>query len=472
MTEAPGTASAAPPTGHGTQTLAPNALSALGQTLRRWQFWLVLAGIGVLAAAVVQFFASPDQERYGLESTELEGYGALAQVLQEQGVEIQLSRSAEETTELMEKHPEATVTIFEVGPPPPAEVIEEVSGAEREVIWLAPSPETLEGLFGAQAPELLPAPTQGLFDSALPLAADPEGDLPSCASEAGRAAESLRTSGTVFAGDLVTDDAVDPCFTLSSAPEPAGEGSEQIPSAALLDTQHGTFFGSPTALTNQHITTAGHATLGLHLFGQNDQLIWYTPTGADLTESTQEQWASPWDYIPTWVAPLMWWLLICTAVLILVEGRRHGPIISEALPVEVPASESAEGRGRLYQSANATRESARALRSAHLLRTGRLLRLGPLPAEQTVIDALARQVGQPPSRVADELDAGRVGSNASLVRFAQRLLAQENELRVRLGFSPGAGHIQKASTSGATEAGTAQHAMHETPYDIDEGSDR
>lgn len=447
---------------------AQTALGALGQTLRRWQLWLVLAGSGVLIAALVQFFGSQDQERYGLQSTELEGYGALAQTLQDQGVDIHPSRSAEETAELMEEHPQATLTVFEVGPPAPPQTVDELSEAEQDVVWLSPGAETLEGLFSDRAPELLPAPTQGIFDSPLSLTADPGDGLPSCGAASGRAAETLRARGAVFAGDLVSEDDVDPCFTLTAQLEPGGEDSGEITAAALLDTQHGTLFGSPAAFTNQHITTAGHAALALHLFGQNDQLIWYTPTGADLAEGGQEQWASPWDYMPDWVVPLTWWLLICTGVLILVQGRRHGPVISEPLPVEVPASESAEGRGRLYQSANATRESARALRSAHLLRAGRLLRLGPLPPEQTVIEAIARQTGRPHGRVAEELDAGHIDSNAALVRFAQGLLAQENELRAQLGLSPA---VETAENT-TPEHMTSENTLHETPYDTDEGNHR
>lgn len=451
---------------------APTALGALGRTLRRWQLWLVLAGLGILTAAVVQFLGSEDQERYGLENTELEGYGALAQVLHQQGVEIRLSRSADETADLMEEHPESTVTVFEAGPPPTSQAVEHLSGADQDVVWLAPGPETLEGLFGTEAPIPLPAPTQGFFDSALPVSADPEGDLPSCASEAGRAAESIRTRGMIFTGDVVTDDSVDPCFALSSSLDSGDEESEETPGAALLETQHGTLFGSPAAFTNQHITTAGHAALALHLFGQNEQLIWYTPTGADLSGSGQEHWASPWDYIPDWVVPLTWWLLICTAVMILVQGRRHGPVISEALPVEVPASESAEGRGRLYQSANATRESAQTLRSAHLLRAGRLLRLGPLPPERAVIEALARQTGRAPNQVLEDLDVGRVRSNTSLVQFAQGLLAQENELRLRLGLSPEARPLEDPAQRGRTEHSERSEHRAGDPYDTDEGSDR
>lgn len=256
---------------------AQSAAGALARTLRRWQFWLLLAAAGVMTAAAVQFFGTQDQERYGLESTELEGYGALARVLEDQGVEVHLSRSAEETLELMEQHPDAALTVFEVGPPTAPGAVEEITAAERETIWLAPGAETLDGLFGHRAPTLLPAPTQGIFGSPQEIPADADPEAPSCQAEAAPAAESIRTRGQLFAGDLIADEATDACFTVSveQSQAPLDEEDGGAPAAALLETQHGTLFGSPAAFTNQHITIEGHAALALRLFGTDEDLIWY-----------------------------------------------------------------------------------------------------------------------------------------------------------------------------------------------------
>ncbi len=396
---------------------------AFTQTLRRWQFWLLLLVIGALISVVVQLLSTEDNERYGLSNTELDGYAALARTLEDQGVQIHRSYSGEVTAEHLQEHPEAAVVVlssYYLPDDAAAERIAEHAG-DHPVIWLSPDEAVLDQLGDPEA-EVLPITDdpESLTSTPLHLEAG-EG----CGSEAALAAETLHTAGEVIRTSLGTvPDAG--CFPLH--PESPELGS------VLVETGQGTLFGAPDAFTNRQIGQQGHAALALWLLGQQEDLVWYTPSGMDTAGS--DQWASPWDFLPDWVIPLGWWLLICTGILILVQGRRHGPVIDEPLRVEVPASEAAEGRGRMYQNANAVGPAARALRAAALLRMARTLRLGPVPAEQVVLEAAARHTGISVQEAGRLLDAGGVRSNTDLVRFGQQLAAFEEDLLERLGHAP------------------------------------
>lgn len=404
------------------QNTVTSAGTALVQTLRRWQFWLLLLVLGALAALLVQMLSTEDTERYGLNNTELDGYAALARTLEGHGVEIHRSYSGKVTREHLEENPDAAVVVLTTFYQPDAETSREIAAraGDHPVIWLSPDEIVLDQLGDAQA-EVLPIAEDPQSVTSTPLRLE-AGDT--CEAEAALAAESLHTAGEVIRTDLGDPGAG--CFPLQSGEPELG--------AALVETGQGTLFGAPDAFTNRQIPQEGHAALALWLLGQSEDLIWYTPSGMDSVGA--DEWASPMDFLPEWVIPLGWWLLICTGILILVQGRRHGPVIVEPLPVEVPSSEAAEGRGRMYQNANATQASAKALRSATLLRMAHVLRLGSTPPEQVILEASARHTGISVQDAARLLDAGGVRSNTHLVRFGQQLAAFEEDLLEQLGHAP------------------------------------
>ncbi|GAB3187668.1 DUF4350 domain-containing protein [Nesterenkonia suensis] len=406
--------SARPASGGATGAPTVQSLAAAaGSAVRRWQFWLLMVVLGLLVAVLVQLLTVEDQERYGLHNTDLDGYAAVAEVLQDQGVRIHPAPTAEIAREQLEELPDAAVVVLEQSVEAGPQLVEELARSDREVIWIAPTVATRLSAFD----ELESAggtPTSPATELPVALEAGPD-----CAVDAAQRAGSLQAPGELFTG-------TDGCFVH------APEGSD--PAHALASTGGGLVFGVPDAFTNRHITTEGNAAFALGLLGQQQDLIWHTPSGLDAVSS--EEWASPWDFMPDWVGQLTWWLLVCTLLLILVAGRRHGPVVVEPLPVEVPASESAEGRGRLYQQADASQEAARTLRSAHLLRLSRLLRLGTGAPEEAVITAVARQTARPPAEIARIIGASAISGNSEMVRYAQELAALEDEVRIRLGHGP------------------------------------
>ncbi|MGJ9373953.1 DUF4350 domain-containing protein [Nesterenkonia sp. CF4.4] len=402
--------------------------ATLGSTLRsgfqRWQFWLLLLILGILSVALLQALSDEDLERFGLENTSLDGYAAVAEVLQDDEVEIHQAPSAEIARELLSEHPQAPLVVVSTGDVPDDAFTERLRDlGDRPVLLLSEGPELLSALH-PEGPELYAgAHPGGGSGSALEAGAQ-------CPVDAAVNASTVQAPGALFYSDEPG------CFTGFS--DDAGDAQ------MLIETDAGVFFGGPAAFTNQNISDAGHAALALWLFGAEDDLIWYTPMGLDTLED--QQWASPMDLLPGWVIPLAWWLLLCALVMMLVLGRRPGPVVGEPLPVQVPAAETAEGRGRMYQSANAVAASAQTLRSAHLLRLARLLRLGAAPREASIIDAAARQVRRDPAQLA-ELLARRPRSNSDLVSYAQALAQLEEEVqRATLNHHPSGRHANPDPT--------------------------
>ena len=127
------------------------------------------------------------------------------------------------------------------------------------------------------------------------------------------------------------------------------------------------------------------------------------------------------DLIPdnvTWMVVQLW---LTVALVALWKGRRIGPLVAEDLPVVVRASETVEGRGRLYRSRRARDRAAQALRSAALQRM--LPRLGlavgtPPPA---VVLAIAQRTRADPESLWHILFGPPPTTDADLVQLTRAL---------------------------------------------------
>jgi hypothetical protein len=128
-----------------------------------------------------------------------------------------------------------------------------------------------------------------------------------------------------------------------------------------------------------------------------------------------------WKLLPLWAWTGLGLLFLAAVLYALAQARRLGPPVSEPLPVAVRASETVEGRGRLYRRAKA-RDSA-----LDTLRTFALQRLRPalgLPPEASLAEVVASVVART-GRPADEVDAILAGAtpadDAELVALAHQL---------------------------------------------------
>lgn len=113
------------------------------------------------------------------------------------------------------------------------------------------------------------------------------------------------------------------------------------------------------------------------------------------------------------------------------RGRRLGPLVAERLPVAIRASESTEGRARLYRKANARDHAASVLRAASRDRLAPLLGVAPGRAHLPEILLPAVSVRLPDTALDPHtlLFGPAPADDSALIRLADQLDALEREVR-------------------------------------------
>lgn len=179
-----------------------------------------------------------------------------------------------------------------------------------------------------------------------------------------------------------------------------------------------TLIGDSGFMTNGGLLKAGNAALAMNLAGADRRMIWYAP---QFTEGKSDGASSLFDLAPEHVSWILWQLVAVVALLALWKGRRIGPLVAERLPVVVRASETVEGRGRLYRSHRARDSAADALRTAALQRMQPRLGLGVNPDPTAVVQAVSAQCDVHPQWVAHTLFGPPPDDDAALVNLAREL---------------------------------------------------
>jgi hypothetical protein len=147
-------------------------------------------------------------------------------------------------------------------------------------------------------------------------------------------------------------------------------------------------------------------------------LVWYAPQHI---EGGAANSATILDLIPDnviWMVVQLWLTVILVA---LWKGRRVGPLVAEQLPVVVRASETVEGRGRLYRSRRARDRAAQALRAATLQRLLPRLGLAADTSTPAVMIAVAQRGRSHPESVRHILFGPPPATDADLVQLARAL---------------------------------------------------
>ncbi|ORW64508.1 DUF4350 domain-containing protein [Mycobacterium saskatchewanense] len=179
-----------------------------------------------------------------------------------------------------------------------------------------------------------------------------------------------------------------------------------------------TAVGNSDFMTNGNLLQAGNAALAMNLAGDRPRLVWYAPHRVEGESSTS---ASVLDLVPqnvTWVVVQLWLVVLLAA---LWKGRRLGPLVAEELPVVVRASETVEGRGRLYRSRRARDRAAAALRTATLQRLLPRLGLGPDAHPPAVVTTVARRIGADAGFVSYHLFGPPPATDHDLLQLARAL---------------------------------------------------
>jgi hypothetical protein len=357
---------------------------------------LLVAGL-VAAVVVVILFVAQDVGRTANldpDNPDPRGAQALARVLDDQGVDVDVVRSADDFDDTeIDADTTVVVTSTELLGRSTANRLVEHAAPGRLVV-VEPGPGTTEAL-GLDA---LPMGVEG--DAAIEAdCSDPSYDGLSIAFD--------------FALAYPVDDG---CFT-------TGDGAllaEPRPGLVLL--------GAGEALSNDQVLRADNAALGLRLLGRTDRLVWYVPALDDLVADDGVSLAT---LLPRWLRPALWLLAIATIALLVWRSRRLGALAIEPLPVAVKAIETTRSRGRLYRKAGDRAHAASVLRSAARIRAAERLRLGSHPDPDTLVRDVARHTGRPVADI-DALLGPRAAPPANdhdLITLADQLAELDREVR-------------------------------------------
>lgn len=161
--------------------------------------------------------------------------------------------------------------------------------------------------------------------------------------------------------------------------------------------------GSGTFLTNAKLATAGDAALALELLAGRPAVVWLMPPGGR-AGAVDGGGAGLLSLVSPAVRAALAQLGLAVVVLAAWRGRRLGPPVPEPLPVVVRATETVEGRARLYRAAHAGPTAAKALTEGARARLTQALGVptaadGPAPEPAALIDAVAAATGRPPEEI-------------------------------------------------------------------------
>lgn len=370
---------------------------------RRVGAWIAIAvallAIGGIGAAIQAGSQWAQRDALDPESAGPAGTRALAEILREHGVDVRVARDHDEVETLLAGGADTLVL-----PDTPAlsdERLAQLVGEATDVVLIDPRARTIDLLVPG-------AETVGVAPSGV---VQPNCDL----GDAERAG-GIRP-GTLFAAGG---------GTMACYPVDGGH--------ALLVTFNGerraTVVDGTALFTNEFLAADGNAALGVSLMGRHPLVVWYQPGlgDTDLTDADP----TLGQLTPPWVSPVIVLLLIAGVAAAVWRGRRFGPLVPERLPVTVRASETTEGRARLYAHSRDALHAADQLRLGTLERLARMLSLGAGASAQEIADAAAARAGLDRRAVQGVLLDDVPSSDADLVELNLRLRQLEDIVHSRV----------------------------------------
>jgi hypothetical protein len=350
--------------------------------------WVVLALIAVAAVAAVGTYLTAPRPGKPMDpqSTSPDGARALVTLLRDRGIDV---IEADTLAEAQAAARPDTLLVVAQSQFLDSEQVNRLAELPGDRLLVEPVSRTREGL----APALKTAGVEAF-------AASPGCDLRE-ATQAGQVL--LGVAATYEAG--VGDVAVTRCYD--------GALTRYTDAGRTI-----TVVGAGGFLTNGQLLKQGNAALAMNLVGSRPRVVWYAPQQREV-ESAGDATIS--DLLPKQVS----WVVLQLALVVLLvafwRGRRLGALVAEQLPVVVRASETVEGRGRLYRSHRAQDRAADALRTAALQRLVPRLGLPPNAAAPAVVAAIAARAGADPDTVGRALFGPAPTTDGDLVDLARQL---------------------------------------------------
>jgi hypothetical protein len=377
--------------------------AALNTRRRIGAGWLALvaalAVVGLIGTTLV-FGGWTPRDALDPESPAPEGTRALVRVLEQQGVRVVIARDRAAAERELSAAAPATLVLRDA-PMLSDAGLARLAAEARDVVLIEPRSRSLDLLLDGSS----------LADVVEERPVDPSCDVP-----AARAAGPSRVGELYGPGERVTG-----CYPADGGfgvlLREDGEGS-----TAALD--------GLSVLTNRALPLDGNAAVALGLLGRSPTLVWYVPSPADA--DTGAAVPSIGDLTPPWVTPAMVLLLVAGLTAAVWRGRRFGPLVAERLPVTVRASETTEGRARLYAASGDADHALNELRRAARRRLVRLLGISARTPAQQVADAVAERLGADRAVVRGILIDDSPHTDRELVAASDRLRDLETSVRATL----------------------------------------
>ncbi|WP_433918870.1 DUF4350 domain-containing protein [Streptomyces canus] len=373
---------------------------------------IVLALVLLLVAAVAIVAIRSTERHGGLDPRSADPYGsrAVAELLADRGVDTRVVTTLDEARAAA--GPDTTLLIAVpdlLTHRQQSQLHSATADSDGRTLLVAPGSWSVERL----APGVVADPATSL-DSTL---------SPECALPAARRAGTADTGGIRY---TATVPGYDECYpserlpTLVRVPAATGDGDTVV-------------LGAPDILYNDTLDEQGNASLALQLLGSRPHLVWYLPSLSDPSATDPDEEKGFLDLLPSgWLWGTLQ-LFFAAALAALWRARRLGPLVPEKLPVAIRASETVEGRARLYRKANARDRAATALRSTTRTRLAPLVGVPVTQAHapEALLPALSAHLhrdgdGQPLQSL---LFGPPPGDDAALISLADQLDALEREVR-------------------------------------------
>jgi hypothetical protein len=337
---------------------------------RRSRFWILAAVFLVIIAIIVLAITGAGRAAgaaYSATNAGPAGSKAIAQVLQQHGVDVTVADSLAATRAALSGSTPSTLMLVDPNNYLDDRQLSSVAALAQHVVLLAPT--------FSQLARLTPGVEQAGAVTNKPLTAG-------CSLVAARQAGTVTGTGLGYR-DTTKDGSALSCFN-------SGRSTYSV-----IDITHAgrsiTVVGTTAAFTNEHVAEHGNAALALNVLGDNPRLVWYLPTIDDVAGVGKPTIA---QLTPPWVSPVIVLLIITAIAAAVWRGRRMGPLIVENLPVVVRSSETMEGRARLYQRGSARLRALDALRIGAVTRLAATCGLSRLATTTEIVSAVASVTGE------------------------------------------------------------------------------
>ncbi len=332
---------------------------------RRFGWVITLAVVSLLVLAFLAFTKAPSSTApLSIANAKPEGARAAAEILRGQGVEVSESSTLSGASSALGT--DGTLVVASYYFLDEAQIAS-ILAWKGPVLWLAPHEFDVATI----------APSVATLPDAFSAVVSAD-----CSVPAVQRAGEVNPPGGRYAPMWETP-SVTACYTSASS------RASMMIQVARDGAAPMTMIGAPRFLTNELLAERGNASLALNLLGSKERVSWYMGTPYDSSTLGGGGQGGVVLAAPAWVNAAALAAALVFLMAGLWRGRRLGPLMTEPLPVVVPASEATRGRARLYRRGRAYGHAAAALRAGSARRLAQRLGLGPHANRDAITTAVA-----------------------------------------------------------------------------------